>query len=230
MISYRLIFLLLLSAAAFGQQSSPKEFEGIIIYKTTIVPNDSSEDAKDLQYKFGSGHILYFKAGRFKWVSTDTSSERGWSAEYKLFNPFVAPSLLIKKIKGNDTLFISDEYNGGISRSPLITTLEERTVSGFKCSGTKMTYKGQFCKPSHVNISLYCADPFKFDATRLERMNYLRLNELAKNCGAVPLRVEFDSSWSSHIVVMEAIKVETMPIADSVFEVDAKAPMVGGFR
>lgn len=226
MLPYRLIFLLLLllSTTAFAQQPAQKEFEGVITYKSTVLPSDTTDDAKTLLRYLGRGATLYFKAGRFKWVTDPADTTR--QLEYVLFNPLVSTYKSVRKIKKRDTVDISSmQVLYQIDKEIYLGVRDEKTILNYPCQGMAFQFRSPGFKLVVHDVIMYCAPAFSFNAKAFDQIGMLYLNFFAKHCGALPLRIEIRSNNFDVCFVFEATNVAIKPIDDSMFVVDEKTPV-----
>jgi hypothetical protein len=212
------LFFFLLTATGAYAQNSHKEFEGIIIYKTTIVLEDKSLDSNALYKVFGRERQYYFKAGKFKWVPKNVR------LDYEIFNPSISTSFIIDKYHSSDTLFYKD-----MSKIPdTVTSVkngEQRIILNILCNSASFTVTDKNNSGSEIIRTIYYpADSLLYASAYYNSFQAMGQSFISRYTNSVPLRMELDNKEQSFSIVYEATNIEWKELSDSEFEIDKKLP------
>ncbi|THU38045.1 hypothetical protein FAM09_15280 [Niastella caeni] len=200
-------------------QSSNKEFEGVITYKTTIVPKNKHLDLDELYKIFGKERQFYFKAGKFKWVPQNVK------LEYEIYNPAIYNSFIIDKFHTSDTLFYKD-----MSKIPdsviSVKKSKQLTILNIPCSSAIFTVTNEREPNSKLFRTIYYpTDSLKYVNSYFDNFKAMGQGFIARYTNAIPLRMELDSKEQPFSIIYEATNIQWKELADSEFLVDEKLPV-----
>jgi hypothetical protein len=197
-------------------QTSNKEFEGIITYKTTIVLKEKGLDIDELYNVFGRERLYYFKAGQFKWMPKDVK------LEYEIFNPTVSKKLIVDKYHSSDTLFYKDM---NIIPDSVISVKKskQKTILNIVCNSAVFTVMDEN-KSRLFRTIYYPVATLTYANLYYEQFKAMGQSFIARYANAIPLRMELDMHERPFTIIYEATNIEWKSLADNEFLVDEKLP------
>jgi hypothetical protein len=216
MTKHILVIVLFITSHTYSQTTN-KEFEGTITYKTTIVPKVKDLDSNIVRHMYkvcGRESVYYFKAGNFKWVPKNSD------LEYEIFN-YSKGSVLVEKVRGNDTPRIRDI--GKADSIVSVKKIKQKTILNILCNAAQFTVTDA-AKPGAqlIRTMYYPVNGLKYQTDYYSKYKVTGNSYIAAWCKAIPLRLEVNSNAMPVIIVYEAVKIQRKPVADAEFQFDEK--------
>jgi hypothetical protein len=211
-----ILALILISNSIYSQDLN-KEFEGVITYKTTIVPRKKGFNIDSLSKDFGKETLYYFKAGKFKWVPQNTT------LEYEIFNPQISNSNVIDKLSSSDTLFYMD-MNKSIDTVTSVKKSKEMTIVNIHCASAIFTVtiaRGL----KLLRTIYYPTDSLKYGNAYFDNFKVNGQGFIDRYTHSIPLRMELDGKGMPITIIYEATLIQWKELADSEFLLDEKLPV-----
>lgn len=212
------ISALFLIANAAHAQSLPREFEGVITYKTTIVLKDISLNLDKLYEMFGKERQYFFKAGKYKWVP------KAVKLEYEIFNPVLSPSLIIDKYHSTDTLYYRDAKKDPDTVQN-VYEVASKTILNIPCHSSVFTVYNTVSKDEIRRTIYYPSDSLQYARPYYDQHVAMGQGFIARYTKALPLRMELDMKTVPFTIIYEATKIEWKPVSDSEFAVNERLPV-----
>ena len=212
------VILFLLAVNELSSGESPKEFEGVITYKTTIILKDKNLDINNLYKVFGRERQYYFKKGKFKWVPKDVR------LEYEIFDPTISSSMIIDKFHGNDTLFYKD-LSEILDTVTKVEKGKQLSILNINCSSATFTVTDENKSDSKLFRTIYYpTDSLVYSTPYYNSLQAMGQSYISRFTNSIPLRMELDSKNQPFSIVYEATKIEWRSLSDSEFKIDETLP------
>lgn len=214
---YILALVILVSTKIYAQ-TQDREFEGVITYKTTLVPKNKGIDVERFYNVFGKETLYYFKRGKYKWAPLNSE------LEYEIFNPAAEP-VVIDKLQQNDTLYYKDQRTTSDSITS-VRSVGNMTILNIPCSSAvfALSYLPED-GPKIYRTIYYPTDSLQYAKAYYDNCLSNGQGFIARYAKSIALRMELDSPGFPFVVIYEATSLQWKELPESVFLVDEKLPV-----
>jgi hypothetical protein len=217
MIKYLLVFFFFFSFSVVAQ-TPPKEFEGKITYKTTIILKDKNLDLDELYKVFGRERTYYFKAGKFKWAPQNVR------LEFEIFNPKISEKYIIDKFHSNDTLYFTDATK--IPDSVIsVKKTKPLKILNIKCHSAVFTIMNKEENSVILRTIYYPIDTLTYANHYYTNFKAMGQNFIARYTNSLPLRLELNKNDHPFSIIYEATSIEWMLLNDNEFQINESLPI-----